>query len=296
MAVALGFAAWAIVHEWHPFTTALHALSITRLVLSALCGIVAMCTTFPLWRELLRGLGVDFPLSTGARVFFVSQLGKYVPGSVWPIVLQMEAGRARGASRRTMLTANLLAVAVNTAVGLLVAAVLLPFYNHTVLTRYWWVLLAGILLAGLLHPKIFPRLLNATLARFGREPLVPVLSARTLFRAGLWSVACWILFGLQLGILADAVSHKGLGLYLLCTGAMALAVSAGVLFLPAPAGAGVRDVVVVLLLSAVMRPGAALGLTLITRLSLVVGDLLLALLAWLGQRTSSSATVARTAE
>jgi len=29
-------------------------------------------------------------------VFFVSQLGKYMPGSVWPIVMQMEAGRPPG--------------------------------------------------------------------------------------------------------------------------------------------------------------------------------------------------------
>ena len=61
-------------------------------------------------------------------MFFVSQLGRYLPGSLWPIVMQMDAGRRRGASRKTMLAANLITVTLlSLCVGLVLAALLFPF-------------------------------------------------------------------------------------------------------------------------------------------------------------------------
>ena len=82
------------------------------------------------------------PWGAGGRVFFVTQMGKYVPGSVWPVVMQMEAGKARGASRRTMLSANLIMLAMNCCIGLLLVCALLSAYDAQALARYWWGLLA----------------------------------------------------------------------------------------------------------------------------------------------------------
>ncbi|MFZ2015906.1 MAG: hypothetical protein WAV00_18985, partial [Nocardioides sp.] len=56
----------------------------------ALLGTVAL---LGLWRALLRGLGTVPPLGDAWPVFYVSQLGKYLPGLLWPAVAQMEAGR-----------------------------------------------------------------------------------------------------------------------------------------------------------------------------------------------------------
>ncbi len=45
---------------------------------------------------LLNDLGSPLPPAGSLRVFFLGQLGKYVPGSVWPAVAQMELGRDYG--------------------------------------------------------------------------------------------------------------------------------------------------------------------------------------------------------
>jgi len=62
---------------------------------------------------------------------------------------------------------------------------------------------------------------------------------------------------------------------LLATGAYALAWSAGFLFVVAPAGAGVREGGIVLLLAPSFGAGPALGIALVARLLATVGDLLL---------------------
>ena len=40
--------------------------------------------------------GVTAAARAAARIMFIGQLGKYLPGSVWPILAQMELGNASG--------------------------------------------------------------------------------------------------------------------------------------------------------------------------------------------------------
>jgi uncharacterized membrane protein YbhN (UPF0104 family) len=94
-------------------------------------------------------------------------------------------------------------------------------------------------------------------------------------------LASFVTLGLHVGVLVMAIDKPKLSTLVLCIGGMALAVCAGVLFIPAPAGAGVRDVILSLVLGGVLRPGAALAVVVASRALLVVADLLLAALAGL---------------
>ena len=288
--VAIGLASFAIYRERGSFASALKSIGAGSIAASFLCGVIGVAATFPLWREVLEGLGVDMPWGAGSRVFFVSQLGKYVPGSVWPVIMQMEAGRARGASRRTMLAANLITVAINCAIGLLIACVFLPAYDTHVLARYWWALLAIPFLLALLHPRALPGLLDRVFALVHRPPLNEKLDVGASARASCWSVVSWAALGLQLGILANGAGHHGVSLYLLSVGAMALAVPLGVLFIPAPAGAGIRDVVLVLVLSVMLTSGQALAVVVASRVLLIGADLLLAGVAAVSRRRVALST------
>jgi len=226
----------------------------------------------------LIGLKVRFGLIEGARVFFVSQLGKYLPGSLWPIVMQMEAGRRRGASRKTMLAANLITVLLSLCMGLVLAALLLPFSSPATLHRFWWALAVLPLLLVLAHPRSFPFLLDRVLKVMRREPLdVRMTGSATMTALG-WSTLSWIAFGTHLAVLAAAVSKPSLGLLALCIGGMGLAVSAGILFLPAPAGAGMREVVLGFVLLSALTSGQVVAVVVASRVIILLADLLLAAL------------------
>jgi hypothetical protein len=72
---------------------------------------------------------------------------------------------------------------------------------------------------------------------------------------------------------------------------MALAIPLGVLFIPAPAGAGIRDVILVLVLSAPLGAGPALGVVIVSRVLLIIGDLLLAGIAGAMRRWGNAPAV-----
>jgi glycosyltransferase 2 family protein len=272
-------AAVAVYREWHSFADTLRRVGAGSMILSLLAGLVGVAATFPMWREVLHGLGVTMPWGTGSRIFFTSQLGKYLPGSVWPVVMQMEAGRARGASRRTMLAANLITLVMSCTLGLIVACVLLPLYDAHALRKYWWALLALPFLVALLHPRAMPALLDRAFALIGRAPLGERLDVSSELRAAGWSLLSWLGLGAHLAVLCVALGHGGISTFLLATGGMALAFSLGVLFIPAPAGAGVRDVVLTLVLRTMFSSGQALAVVVASRVILIVCDLVLAAVA-----------------
>jgi glycosyltransferase 2 family protein len=269
----------AIYHQRRAFVAALSKIGVAAMIGSFALGMVGVALTYFIWRDILVGLRVDMPWRIGMRAFFTSQLGKYLPGSVWPVIVQMEAGHARGASRRTMLAANLVTIVLSCAVGLSLAAALLPLSDTHALSHYWWLLLVLPFLIALLHPRALPRVLDGVFAVMHRPPLDDRLPVPNTVRAAGWSVSSFIFQGLSISILALALGGGGFSTVLLCIGGMSLAVSAGVLFIPAPAGAGVRDVILTLVLRATLSGGQALAVVVASRVLLIVADLALAALA-----------------
>lgn len=278
MAVAAG-AGFAVYHQRRSFVRSLEQVGGWTLLASFAAGLLGVGLTYQVWRRVLAGLGVRLPWREGARVFFTTQLGKYLPGSVWPVVMQMELGRSRGASRRSMLGANVIMTAMGCCIGLIMACVLLPAYDAHALARYWWGLLALPFLVALLHPRALPAILDRALSVLHRPPLGERLDVGCEARAAGWSVASWAALGTQVWILCAGLGHGGLAAFLVSTGGVALAVPIGLLFIPAPAGAGIRDVVLGLALSAVLAGGQALAVVVASRAVSVLCDLALAGLA-----------------
>lgn len=267
---------WAVARNRESFADTLHRVGVGGIALSVLCGLVGVGATGPQWRTVLGGLGIRFALPDAMRVFFVSQLGKYLPGSVWPVVMQMEAGRDRGASRATVLTGNLVTLVISLASGLVLAGLLLPFSSPEALGRYWWTLAALPLLVVLALPRSLPSLLDRLLVLARRPPLHARMAPRATVSASSWALLAWVGLGLHLTVLAAAVGGFSWALLALCVGGMGLAVSAGVLFLPAPAGAGLREVVLGLVLASVMTSGQAVAVVVASRVVLIIVDVLLA--------------------
>ena len=276
--IALVFAAagYAVYHQRHSLGHSIREIGVGPMLGSLALGVVGLALAFPVWDAVLRGLRVHIPRGEAASVFFTSQLGKYLPGSVWPVLMQMEAGRARGASRRTMISANLITLVLGCAVGLVLAAALLPLSDATALHRSWWFLLALPLLLALLHPRAVPWLLDKAFGLLHREPLGERLGARDTARATGWAALLFVAHGLHVAVLALAFGAPVGSTVLLSIGGMALAVAGGVLFIPAPAGAGVRDVILGLVLRSQLTSAQALAVVIASRVILIVADLGLA--------------------
>jgi len=203
-------------------------------------------------------------------------VGKYLPGSVWPVVSQMEFGRRQGIARRTMLAANVITLALSLTVALILAAVLLPLSSPDALGRFWWTFLLLPPLAACVHPRTLPALLDRLFRLIKREPLNQRMTGRSVVAAMLWSALSWLLLGLHLYVITHALGAHGPGGLAAAIGGAAFAVAVGVAVIPAPAGVGIRDAVLVATLAPGIGATDALAAALASRILLVVADVLLA--------------------
>ena len=264
---------------------------------SFLAVLVGLLASALVWRALLADLGTRLPLRPATHVFFLGQLGKYVPGSVFAIAAQMELGRSHGAPRSRVGTASLLFLGVLVSAGLLTAAVALPLTSPGALDRYAWVL--ALLPVGLvlLAPPVLSRLVAVGLRLLRRDPLERPLTWRGTGAALGWALLMWAAYGLHLLLLVRTQDvAPGPGLVALSTGAYALAWTAGFLVVVAPAGAGVREAALVLALSPVLDRAPALALAVLSRVLMTLGDLVwgaVGAAAGSGQDGAGVATVTR---
>ena len=132
---------YLLARQGDDLAASVRQLSAARVVLS---GVVAIAgddvSSQQAWLSLLIGFGVTANRRDAAAAFYVSQLGKYLPGAVWPVVAQVELGARWAAPRRVMLAAGILLLLVVTTTGILVGALLLPWSSPDGISRYWWLL------------------------------------------------------------------------------------------------------------------------------------------------------------
>ncbi len=283
-AVAVAVALLAVARRWGGVHEAISSIGPTDLALSLIFGMIGTYAPYRIWREMLLGLGARSQTRSSARLFFVSQLGKYLPGAVWPVIAQMEYGARAGLSRRSMLAANMLTFVLSLAVGLGLAGICLPLSSTAALHRFWWTFLLIPVLVALLHPRAIPAFIDWALRLLGRAPVGARLPFRYSVRGIAWGLVSWIALGLHLRALTSGLGAHGWPALLAAIGGEALAVSAGVIFVPAPAGAGIRDAVLVATLTPSLGATNALAAALVSRVVLIVVDLLLAALSSIGRQ------------
>jgi glycosyltransferase 2 family protein len=273
----LGLGTWLVARSAADLRATVSDLGITAVVVAGVLALAGTVLIGEVWLVLLRGLGVAAPRTQAARVFFVSQLGKYLPGSVWPVMAQMEFGRRWQAPRRTMLAANALMIALLTATGLITGAALLPWSSEGGLGQYWWTLLLLPPLLVLLHPRTIPAVLDWLFKRLGRKPLNVRVSTGSMLVATALGFAVWLVMGLHVMTFVSALGPSEPVAAFAAIGGMGLAWAVGLIFVPAPAGAGVRDAVLVATFAPLIGSTSAFAVALASRLLLLMADVVLAL-------------------
>ncbi|WP_116949981.1 lysylphosphatidylglycerol synthase domain-containing protein [Jiangella endophytica] len=280
LALALSAAVWAVAGRWDEVRAAWSALPPLTVLAAFAVALAYVLATMASWRAVLTDLGSAVPLGPAARMFLLSQLGKYLPGGVWNLVAAAEIGADLRIPRRRSVTVMAVALLVSIVTGLLVAAVAVLAGPSDVRDTYGVALLALPLLAALLAPPVLNRLLGFLLRRLGRAPLEHPLSAAGVARASAWALLAWLLAGLHVHLLVTALgADASLATAALATGAYALAWTVGFLVVVVPAGVGVREAVLGLVLAGQLSGGAVVIAVLASRLLLTVADLALGLAA-----------------
>lgn len=270
VAVALVLLVVAVVASWDSFVDALQDLDLGIVALAGLCCIVGLFANGLSWRAIMRSVGLEVPLRDSTRVFMISQVGKYVPGAVWPVLAQAEFARDHGISRPRSLTASIVAMLVGVVMSGVVGVLGLVLSDPTALLRNWWAIVVALLLLACLVPAVLRRIVRLAF-RVTRRDEEPVdIVPRALVASAAWSLVMWLLLGLQAWLLLVQLA-PGVG-YPLAAGAFAFAWLVGFLVIIAPGGLGAREAALVLALSSLVGASAALSLALVSRILMTLAD------------------------
>jgi uncharacterized membrane protein YbhN (UPF0104 family) len=262
--------------EWRDVSDTLADIGPVAMAATLVLALVGLASSAVTWRYSLREFGGDVSVPAALKIYLVGQLGKYIPGSVWALVIQMELARTAGARRTQSFGASVVAVGINIVTGSAVALAALPLAGGDSRLRYVGAGIGIVLCAVAIAPPVLGRIANLGM-RLARQPTLDTPPSWSgILKAGGFSVASWLAYGLGLACLAIGAGAEPLPAIALALPAVALAMTIGFLIAVAPSGIGVREAVLVAALSPVLDPSAALAVAVGLRIVFTLADLIAA--------------------
>jgi uncharacterized membrane protein YbhN (UPF0104 family) len=252
------------------------------------------------WQWILRALRIRVSYSVALQAEMASMLAKYVPGGIWTpaarVLWLRKAGRVEQTS--VVVASILLEAGLSAVAGVLVLVCALPWVEGWDVPL-WPLVIFGLGIAGLLHPRVYRAVAGVAFRPFGAAA-PPSLPWRTMLGLLLFYSASWVVGGLALLFLLRSVGgDAGLGVAPYLGGTAAVGAIVAVLSLIAPSGLGVREASMYGLLLAVASPGVALGATVLNRLAITVVEAVLlglGVVLWRLRPSGDRGSAARPAE
>jgi len=253
----VGFVAWYVRVHWEDYRLVFTQATPDwgALILSSLLVLVAYVVLIQTWRQVVVAWGERLDFGSAMRIWFVSNLGKYVPGKVWSIAAMGTLAQEQGISPVAAMGSSLVVTLVNLVTGFGVVF-LAGARAMDVLAGYvaGFIVLAAALIGA---PWLVPFAVRAVNRLTGRRIEVPNLPHRAIWWAAAGTTLAWVFYGIAFEIFAVGVTggavHASLadwtaifvGSYLL-----------GFIAVFSPGGVGVREYAMA---KSLERAGIAVG-------------------------------------
>jgi hypothetical protein len=204
------------------------------------------------WRRVLMASGETLPFMVAARIWFVSNLGKYVPGKVWSIAAMTVMAREQSVSPLMAAGSSILIQLLSIATGI---GVVLIAGSQAVEHRMLAVVVLILLLIFVASaPRLMPAAAQFVASVTGKRVELPAIAAATVWAAALRSTISWIAYGVAFQFFVKGILGTSAGGTLSYIAVYAASYIIGFLALFAPGGAVVRE-------SALVTGMARLGLS-----------------------------------
>lgn len=282
------FAVRALRGQWSNAAARLQSLHPDWIWIIAATGIV-MATYLLLietWRRTVIGSGQTLTFSDAARIWFVSNLGKYVPGKIWSIaamtMMARESSVSGGVAAGSSVMIQLVTIVAGIGVVMVTGA---QAVDHPVIAVIAAVL---IVFALALAPRALPIVGRLATSLTGREMNLPRMRASLVWMAVINSVISWVAYGVAFQFFVRGIIGSAAGATTSYIAVYAASYIIGFLALFAPGGAVVRESAIVtgMVRFALSGQADALAIAVTSRLWLTVTELVpgLAYMA-IGRRT-----------
>jgi len=205
-AALLGFVAWYLSQHWDEYRNVFAAATPDWWAVTRSCGLVLLSyvVLIQTWRQTVQAWGERLSFADASRIWFVSNLGKYVPGKVWAIAamgtLAQDAGVSPVAAIGSSLVVQLVNIATGFGVFFVAGAHVVQLPGGTT---------SGLISLGLLvllTPWLVPfavRMLNRITRRQFAEPHLP---PSAIWWAAVGTALAWAMYGVAFQWFAAGIS------------------------------------------------------------------------------------------
>ena len=225
------------------------------------------------WRRIVVGSGESLAFRDAARIWFVANLGKYVPGKIWSIAAMTMMARESSVSAGVAAGSSILMQLVTIVAGI---GVVLVTGAQMVEQRGFALAAAAIIVVALAFaPRFLPAAGGFASSVSGRSFNLPRLRASVVWMAITSSVLSWIAYGIAFQFFVRGITGNASGATTSYIAVYAASYIIGFLALFAPGGAVVRESAIVtgMVRFALSGRADALAIAVTSRLWLTVTEL-----------------------
>jgi glycosyltransferase 2 family protein len=291
IAAAAGFLVHAIVVNWQALRAHEWRVDLPLLIVSIVGHVAVLAWGVMVWRRVLGYFtSIHIAHRLLLRIWFLSNLARYVPGKIFQFVAVAHLGKTAGIPSGVLLASLL----VHTALALLSAAVLAAWTLGGLLIPAAPLHVIGftatVIAVGLVHPAF----LNRVLRLVGRAMRHDLLRWHGSWGSGLLlfglSVVSWLLYGLVYFAFLSSLTPLPIGTLPQLSGINALSFVAGYVAFVTPGGLGAREAAMTVLLLPLVPASVAAVLAMASRLWTIVAEVMGGVVALLVSRRHTAGT------
>lgn len=241
---AVFFVVRRLIHDWPEVQPYLDDADVRWLVAAGVFAILGMTSIGWGWRHVMRTLGADPKLGRTIAWYYVGELGKYVPGGVWPVLGRGELARRGGIAKSRAFTSVALSLGMLYLAAMFTAAAFLPFAvagKKGGFSPWMLVLLALPVGVALLHHDVLDWLMAKASKATKREIKVDVPQWKDSLLLVARYIPTWVFIGTATYAVTRSITPDVSYPHLVFATILSWVV--GFLAVPVPSGAGIRETV-----------------------------------------------------
>jgi glycosyltransferase 2 family protein len=240
-AAVLFFAARSLAGQWNKVEARLLHVQFGWQWIGAATVVVLLSFALLIegWRRVMGAWDSHLPFGQAARIWFLSSLGKYVPGNIWSLTAMGVMARGRGISALAAAGSSIIMQAVSLVTGAAIVMITgAQLLGQPVLVGISVLILIGILVSA---PRFLPPLTVWIGSIIGKEVAPPSVPATSIWTAAIASALSWLLYGFAFQLFVHGLLGAAPGEISRYIAVYTAAYILGFISPIAPAGLGVRE-------------------------------------------------------
>lgn len=240
-ATVLLFAARALATQWNSVQPRLSHIQFGWQWIGSATALVLLSYLLLIegWRRVLGAWDSRLSFPQASRIWFLSNLGKYVPGNIWSLTAMGVMARERGVSGLAAAGSSVIMQAVSLTTGTAIVMVTgAKLLGQPVLVAVAVLLLVAMLLSA---PKLLPPMVVWIGGLIGKDIARPSVPATSIWTAATASTLSWLLYGMAFQLFVRGLLGVSPGEISSYVAVYTAAYILGFISPIAPAGLGVRE-------------------------------------------------------